>query len=135
MVPPLRIDTLQEKNIHTKLMRTSYELALNNTMPLSHFKTLVKVQRINGIHLFTVYILNMDNCKLCSQPVDRNLFKVSKITLEHFSDFEQVIKSALKKIRGKKFYEGGFLSTLIQGTKSKSILNHKPPTLVPILFN
>ena len=49
-------------------MRTSYELALNNTMPLSHFKTLVKVQRIHGIRLFTVYILNMDNCKLCSQP-------------------------------------------------------------------
>ena len=38
-------------------MRTSYELPLNNMMPLSHFKTLVKVQRINGIRLFTLYIL------------------------------------------------------------------------------
>ena len=34
----------------------------------------------------------MDNCKLCSQPVDRNLFKVIYIIKEihYFADFEQV---------------------------------------------
>ena len=50
----LTVDTLQENNskeAHTKLMRTAYKLALNTTMPLSHFKTLVKVQRISGIRL------------------------------------------------------------------------------------
>ena len=69
-------------------------------MPLSHFKTLVKVQRINGVRLFTVYILHMDNCKLCSQPVAtepvqsqqnnvRTMF-IRTLYLHYFADFEQV---------------------------------------------
>ena len=48
-------------------MRTSYELPLNNMMLSSHFKTLVKVQRINGF-VYLLYIYYMDNCKVCSQP-------------------------------------------------------------------
>ena len=34
-----------------KLTRTAYELAMNPTLPLSQFSTLVKVQRDNGIRL------------------------------------------------------------------------------------
>ena len=34
-----------------KLFRTAYELAINPTLPLSQFKTLVKIQRKNGSRL------------------------------------------------------------------------------------
>jgi len=37
-----------------KLTRTAYELALNSTLSLSQFSTLVKVQQDNGVRLVQV---------------------------------------------------------------------------------
>ena len=39
------------KEARLKLLRTAYTLALNPTIALSQFKTLVKVQTDNGVHL------------------------------------------------------------------------------------
>ena len=39
------------KNIHMKMFRTAYKLAVNPTVSLRQFKTLIKVQRQNGIVL------------------------------------------------------------------------------------
>ena len=36
---------------YTKMMKTAYELAMNPTMPLKHFKILIKCQRQNGVVL------------------------------------------------------------------------------------
>ena len=36
---------------YIKLFRTAYTLAIEPTLPLSQFKTLVKVQRENGVRL------------------------------------------------------------------------------------
>ena len=36
-----------------KIIQTAYELALNPTLPMTQFKTLVKVQRQNGVRLIT----------------------------------------------------------------------------------
>ena len=36
---------------YIKLLRTAYTLAIETTLPLSQFKTLVKVQRVNGVRL------------------------------------------------------------------------------------
>ena len=36
-----------------KMIQTTYELALNPTLPMTQFKTLVKVQRQNGVRLIT----------------------------------------------------------------------------------
>lgn len=45
---------------YRKLFRTAYELAMNPTLPMAQFKTLVKVQKQNGVRLiegtFKVYI-------------------------------------------------------------------------------
>ena len=49
-----RIDVMQNENskeAYMKLARTAYELAMNPTMPIRQFKTLVKVQRQNGVRL------------------------------------------------------------------------------------
>ena len=39
------------QDAYVKLVRTAYELALNPTLPMRQFKTLVKVQRQNGVRL------------------------------------------------------------------------------------
>ena len=39
------------KDAFIKLIRTVYELAINPTLPLNQFTTLVKVQQQNGVHL------------------------------------------------------------------------------------
>ena len=49
-----RIDHFCDKNMregYIKLFRTAYTLAIEPTLSLSQFKTLVKVQRENGIRL------------------------------------------------------------------------------------
>ena len=49
-----RIDHICDKNMregHIKLFRTAYTLAIEPTLPLSQFKTLVKMQRENGVRL------------------------------------------------------------------------------------
>ena len=49
-----RVDVITQKSsrdAYIKLIRTAYELALNSTMSLNHFSTLVKIQRLNGIRL------------------------------------------------------------------------------------
>ena len=45
---------------------TVYELALHPTMPLSHFKTLIKCQHMNGVHL----IDGRDDVKACAQFIN-----------------------------------------------------------------
>ena len=39
------------KNMYMKMFRTAYELAMNPTVSLRQFKTLIKVQRQNGVVL------------------------------------------------------------------------------------
>ena len=39
------------KNMYMKMFRTAYELAMNPTVSLRQFKTLIKVQRQNGVAL------------------------------------------------------------------------------------
>ena len=39
------------RDVYTKLFVTAYHLAVEPTLPLSQFKTLVKVQRANGVRL------------------------------------------------------------------------------------
>lgn len=48
------------------MMKTAYELALHPTMPLTHFKTLIKCQRMNGVRL----IDGRDDEKACAQFID-----------------------------------------------------------------
>ena len=50
---------------YLKMMRTAYELALNPTMPLKHFKLLIKCQRENGV----VLIEGKDNNKAAKEYV------------------------------------------------------------------
>jgi hypothetical protein len=45
------VTTESTKQCYTKMFITAYELALQPSMPLTHFKTLVKVQRKNGTKL------------------------------------------------------------------------------------
>ena len=50
----LRTDHVCDKNMregYIKLFRTAYTLAIEPTLPLSQFKTLVKVQRENCVRL------------------------------------------------------------------------------------
>ena len=46
-----RIDVMQNENSKEAYMKLAYELAMNPTMPICQFKTLVKVQRQNGVRL------------------------------------------------------------------------------------
>ena len=49
-----RIDVALNQSTHEaymKMIKTAYELAMNPTMPLKHFKVLVKCQRQNGVIL------------------------------------------------------------------------------------
>lgn len=60
------ITTLTATTTHEgylKLFRTAYELALNPNLPLHQFKTLVKVQRDNGVRLITGH----DDSKSCQE--------------------------------------------------------------------
>ena len=43
--------TTASETAMTKMIRTAYELAINPTLPLMQYKTLVKVQRVNGVRL------------------------------------------------------------------------------------
>lgn len=47
------------------MFRTAYELALNPTMALKHFKVLVKCQRDNGV----ILIDGKDNTKACKEYI------------------------------------------------------------------
>ena len=47
-----RIDTLttlSSKEAYNRLMITAYNMALHPTMPLRHFRMLIKIQRENGV--------------------------------------------------------------------------------------
>lgn len=48
-----------------KMIKTAYELAMNSTMPLKHFKVLVKCQRQNGV----VLIDDRDNKKAAREYI------------------------------------------------------------------
>ena len=51
---------------YKKMIITAYELALHPTMPLSHFKTLIKCQHMNGVRL----IIGRDDVKACAQFIN-----------------------------------------------------------------
>lgn len=64
-----RVDHVQDaasREAYKKMIKTAYELALHPTMPLTHFKTLVKCQRMNGVRL----IDGRDDVKACAQFID-----------------------------------------------------------------
>ena len=49
-----RVNVMNEttkREAYVKLFRTAYELAMNPTLPMNQFKTLVKVQKQNGVRL------------------------------------------------------------------------------------
>ena len=69
-----------------KLFRTAYELAINPTLPLSQFKTLIKIQRKNGSRL----IEGHDNGKAARE------FKASKVNAvdEVFTGIYNLLKNS-----------------------------------------
>ncbi len=63
-----RIDVALNQSTHDaymKMIKTAYELAMNPTMPLKHFKVLVKCQRQNGV----VLIDGRDNNKAAREYI------------------------------------------------------------------
>ena len=59
------------------MVQTSYELAMNPTMPLKHFKILVKCQRQNGV----VLIEGRDSNKAAREYINLILFERSALPL------------------------------------------------------
>ena len=87
------------KNMYMKMFRTAYELAMNPTVSLRQFKTLIKVQRQNGVVLvegnnldFSLYQLYcMLSVSLILSSVKICYMKISTIPVKD----QQVIQSLL----------------------------------------
>ena len=73
------------KDAFIKLTRTVYELAMNPTLPLNQFTTLVKVQQQNGVRLSSRYVdLVLNSCINYSNGI-----KLLSIVLPDYSYFVQ----------------------------------------------
>ena len=92
---------------YRKLLNTAYELALNPSMPLSHFKVLVKCQRQNGVCL----IDGKDDSHSCREYI-------------HY--IADTIREKVAVILGSAY----FMSTLSDGSQARKVKDEKELVLV-----
>ncbi|XP_065662451.1 zinc finger protein 862-like [Hydra vulgaris] len=92
-----------------KMIRTAYEMALNPSMPHSHFKTLIKCQRLNGVLLL--------------EGEDNN-----KAAREYISCIASAIKEKVAKIVN----ETNFFSILSDGSQARKTKDEKELLLVHV---
>ena len=105
------------RDAYTKLMRTAYELALNPTLPMRQFKTLVKVQMQNGVRLIEganliSYFHGLEavqiRTRLCSvRPKWRYTVHIRAHINSYLDDFQAVFKSYMEdyhQIKGLMIY-------------------------------
>ncbi|XP_065642560.1 uncharacterized protein LOC136074184 [Hydra vulgaris] len=92
-----------------KMIRTAYEMALKPSMPHSHFKTLIKCQRLNGALLL--------------QGKDNN-----KAAREYISCIASAIKEKVAKIVN----ETNFFSILSDGSQARKTKDEKELILVRV---
>ena len=106
----IKITTSMDKmalDSYRKLLNTAYELALNPSMPLSHFKVLVKCQRQNGVCL----IDGKDDSHSCREYI-------------HY--IADTIREKVAVILGSAY----FMSTLSDGSQARKVKDEKELVLV-----